>query len=182
MNVAVYCSAAKELPQQWIDDATALGSWIGEHDCTLVYGGVGAGLMNVTAEAVKSAGGRVLGVVPEGRFGMQSDFNDESILVADLHERKQKMESLSNVFVALPGGCGTLDELIGTFSNLNFSKIDKVAIVYNSEGIFEPFIAQLRLFESRGLMKSDAFDKLRVANTIEELLSLLDENLKLTKK
>ena len=111
LNVAVYCSAAGDLPESWVDAARELGRWIGRRGATLVYGGVDAGLMTVVARGVRDGGGgRVTGVIPDLRRDMASPLNDTEIAVAGLAERKAVMCrmaattlcSLSSTHLSLP--------------------------------------------------------------------------------
>lgn len=174
MKIAVYCSAASQLPQEWIDDARTLGTWIGTHNAQLIYGGVEAGLMTVVATAAKEAGGRIVGVVPVRRLDKASPLADIKISAADLCERKSAMQMLADTFVVLPGGYGTLDELISTFAQINFTDRGLPIILCNTDGLFDPVLAQLALFVERGLMDAGCMDVLHVARSIEELTAILD--------
>lgn len=178
MKIAVYCSAASDLPQKWIDGATAVGKWIGDHGAQLVYGGVAAGLMTAVAQAAKDAGAKIVGVVPVGRLDKASDLIDIKLTAPDLCERKSAMQLLADIFVILPGGCGTLDEFVSTFAHLNFTLHNKPIIVFNDDGLFSPVLEQLRLFTEKGLMKKECMRLLHVAHTIDELMQLLDETSK----
>ena len=174
MKIAVYCSAASQLPQEWIADAQALGSWIGKHNAQLIYGGVEAGLMTVVATAAKEAGGHIVGVVPVRRLDNASMLADVRISATDLCERKSAMQMLADVFVVLPGGYGTLDELVSTFSQINFTCRNLPIVVYNADGLFDPVLAQFALFVERGLMDAKCMDILHVARSIDELSAILE--------
>lgn len=176
MKIAVYCSSASNLPAAWQEDAGSLGRWIGSHGHQLVYGGVHAGLMATVAQAVKDAGGTVVGVVPVRRLDMASHLIDVRVPAADLCERKSAMQTLADAFVVLPGGYGTLDEFIGTFAHLNFTECHRPVIVLNSDGIFTPTVEQLRLFVERGVMAPERLDILHIASTVEEAIALLAQN------
>ncbi len=93
MNIAVYCSARENIAGECFEDARRLGAWIGENGHMLVYGGLAMGLMEAVASATATAGGKVMGVVPETRQHRQHTSNTVSIPVCSLHERKQIMES-----------------------------------------------------------------------------------------
>lgn len=176
-NIAVYCSAAAGLPESWIAAAERLGRWIAETGSTLVYGGVDAGLMRVTANAAKSASPetRIVGVVPALRKSQASPANDVVIPAETLHDRKKKMIDLADVFVALPGGYGTLDEIASTLADLRFNSVAaKRIIILNLDGIYDPFVAQLRLIADKGLMNPDAFATLEVADSTDKMITLLD--------
>lgn len=175
MNIAVYCSSASELPEAWVRAAAMAGTWIGHHAASLIYGGVDAGLMRVTAEACHKAGGTVVGVVPSRRNSMTSALNDVKIPAADLSDRKGIMQLLADVFIVLPGGYGTLDEFASAFSYINFTQqYGKRIILFNPDGIYDPLLAQLQIMADRGLMSPAALDALDVANSAEDLIAALD--------
>lgn len=175
MRVVVYCSAAEALPDHWREGAAAIGRWIGERGATLVYGGVNAGLMTETAAAARAAGARIVGVVPVRRSNMASPLNDIQISVADLNERKATMELLGDVFVVLPGGYGTLDELASTFAYINFTKqIGKHIVIYNPDGIFDPLMTQLDLMAEAGLMRPASRDVIITTATPAQTIAQLD--------
>lgn len=175
MRVVVYCSSAESLPESWREGASAVGRWIGEHGATLVYGGVNAGLMTETASAARAAGARIVGIVPARRCNMVSPLNDIQISVADLNERKATMELLGDVFVVLPGGYGTLDELASTFAYINFTnQIGKHIVIYNPDGIFDPLMTQLDIMAEAGLMKPASSDVIIATSTPAQTTAQLD--------
>ena len=174
--IAVYCSASESLPAAWTEAAERLGLWIARTDSTLVYGGVDAGLMRVVAQAAKSMStARTIGVVPSLRAGMASPLNDTVLPARGLHDRKETMISLADVFVALPGGYGTLDEIISTFAHLRFNgDHSKPLLVLNLDNIFDPLTEQLRLMVDKGLMTPDALSAITFVSSADQLTDLLD--------
>lgn len=175
MRIAVYCSAASELPERWHNDAAALGSWIGRNGDELVYGGVEAGLMKTVANATAAAGGRVTGVVPSRRAHMAGRQLTTHIRTSDLSERKRIMLNLADVFVALPGGYGTLDEVATTFAHLNFTGRRTPVILCNSDGVFTPLLEQFQTMIKLGLMRPEMLRKLLVTDNIDEVIQILDK-------
>ncbi len=175
MRIAIYCSSRDNVPQCYKDDAALIGSYIGNRRHTLVYGGIGIGLMKVVASAVRQSGGRIVGVVPVTKRQMSNRDNDENILVRDLNERKAKMITISDLFVVLPGGYGTLDELVSTFSFLTFiGDCGKRIIIVDRDGLFEPFLSQLKLMEEKGLMSSDSLkERIMVVSSACECCELI---------
>lgn len=179
MKIAVYCSSMDNLPDNWQEGARAVGTWIGKNKFQLVYGGVDAGLMCVAARACKNAGGTVVGIVPTRRANQASPFNDVRVPTADLNDRKGVMQLLSDVFVVLPGGYGTLDEFAASFGYINFTmRRDKRVILFNPDGIFDPLLAQLKLFVEHGLMTTAPLEALIVATTVDQLIEALDQRKK----
>lgn len=175
MNIALYCSSAEELPPYWQQAAAAVGQWIGLHGATLVYGGVDAGLMRVAARECKSAGGNVVGIVPQRRNAMASPLNDVRIPASDLNDRKAVMQLLADIFVVLPGGYGTLDEFATSFAYINFTnRTDKPIILFNPDNIYGHLLAQLDEMARHGLMRPQAAEILHTARSIEELTGALD--------
>lgn len=175
MKIAVYCSSMDNLPENWQEGARAVGAWIGQNKFQLVYGGVDAGLMCVAARACKNNGGTVVGIVPTRRANLASPFNDVRVPTADLNDRKGVMQLLSDTFVVLPGGYGTLDEFAASFGYINFTmRRDKRIILFNPDGVFDHLLAQLQHFVDCGLMKAKLLDTLIVATTIDELIEALE--------
>lgn len=176
MKIAVYCSSVDGLPAEWQESARVTGRWIGEHGFSLVYGGVDAGLMRIVAEAAKSAGGQVVGVVPMRRRDEAWPHNDVQVPACDLNDRKGTMQLLGDVFVVLPGGYGTLDEFTTSFSYINFTRqMGKRIIIYNPGGLYDPLLEQLRKMVAVGLMSHERLDVLTVVTSPGAIASALDE-------
>ncbi len=176
MKIAVYCSAAENLPAHWQKGAEIVGNWIGKHNAQLVYGGVNAGLMTVTARACKDAGGTVVGVVPQRRSSQASPLNDVRVPTSDLNDRKGVMQLLADAFIVLPGGYGTLDEFATSFSYINFNlHRDKRIIIYNPDGLYDHLLAQLNKFVELKLMDAERLDILRIATSHEQLIEYLEQ-------
>ncbi len=175
MKIAVYCSSVDSLPEEWQEAARITGRWIGNHGAQLVYGGVDAGLMSVTARACKEAGGTVVGVVPMRRADRAASINDVQVPTSDLNDRKGVMQLLADAFVVLPGGYGTLDEFATSFSYINFTHHrDKRIIIYNPEGFYDPLLDQYRRMIERGLMTADRMEILDIVDTPDQITKALD--------
>lgn len=144
-KITVFCSSSHQLDQKYYDDAASLGEWIGNHDCTLVYGGSARGCMEVLARSVKEHGGKVHGVIP-ARFASQnmaSEYADEMTIAVDMHERKRYMLTQSDVIVVLPGGSGTIDEFFDAYVSRKLGYIKSPIIICNTGGFFNPILTQL---------------------------------------
>ena len=113
MNIGVFCSANNQIDAAFFQQTEELGRWAAKNGHQIVFGGVNQGLMECLAKAVKEAGGKTLGVVPSivEATGRTSQYNDRVLTCNNLSERKQLMLDESDVFIALPGGVGTLDEV-----------------------------------------------------------------------
>lgn len=144
-KITVFCSSSHQLDQHFYDDASLIGQWIGQNDCTLVYGGSARGTMEVVARSTKENGGKVHGIIPE-RFAaknMASEYADEVTVTVDMHERKRLLLAQSDAVVVLPGGAGTMDEFFDAYVSRKLGYIQAPIIVCNTTGFFNPMLAQL---------------------------------------
>jgi uncharacterized protein (TIGR00730 family) len=173
--VCVFCGSSASADPRHRDAARALGALIARRDITLVYGGGGVGLMGELADATLAHGGRVIGVIPAGLFAREAGHAGLTELreVGSMHERKQLMYDLSDAFVALPGGLGTLEELaeVATWSQLGLH--GKPVVLLNVGGFWDPLLAQLDLMVRTGLLKPASRDLIRQARSADEALSVL---------
>lgn len=177
-SIAVFCGSSKGNNPIYSKIVTQLGYLIAQKSYTLVYGGSALGLMHYIAEAVLEKNGNVIGVIPtffpEEIIYMKE--LPELILVDTMAERKQKMLSISDAFIALPGGYGTFDEL---FEMLALSQLEvhkKPIGLLNINGYYNPFLAQLDIMVSEGFMSKVHKKILYVANAPEELLNCLEKH------
>lgn len=175
MRIAVYCSARPFIPAQYNDDAKAFGKWIGENGHTLVYGGLRYSMMRDVAQAAADAGGKVMGIVPESRISDQHPANTVSLLVPTLHERKQMMEENSDVFVALEGGIGTLDEVFSALASTTFFKQPKEIHLLDRDGLYAPLRQLIENMRGQGLATPPATDMLRFHPDLDSLTAALDQ-------
>jgi len=174
MNIVVYCSSREGLDDKFQQVASMLGTWIGQHGHTLLYGGSNAGLMHITATAVHEAGGRVTGVIPE-MFGHRIDpVCDEVVHTANLGDRKQYMIEHGDVFIVLPGGIGTLDEWMSTLAVMTIGNDDpRPVIVANIDGMYNATIQQLADMTRSPMARGKDLSRTLVAATTAELLDTL---------
>lgn len=144
MKIGIFCSASDDLDPKYYEAATRLGHWIGEHGHTIYYGGTRQGLMETVARAVKAAGGGVVGLMPQFMYdnGLASQTADKIIITHDMVERKNKMMENSDIFVALPGGFGTLDEIFHVVACAQVGYHSKRMLLYNIDGFYDHLMAQ----------------------------------------
>lgn len=123
-RIAVYCGSSNEVDGRWLDVARAMGRCLAERRIDVVFGGGQVGLMGAVADAALAAGGRVHGVIPEKLFDLELGHRGvtELEVVQTMHQRKHRMAELSDGFVALPGGWGTLEEIfeVTTWTQLGY--------------------------------------------------------------
>lgn len=173
MRIAVYCSARPHIPPCYHDDAVALGKWMGENGHTLVYGGLRYSMMRDVAQAAADAGGKVMGIVPESRIADQHPANTVSLLVPDLHQRKQMMEENADVFVALDGGLGTIDEVMSALASMTFFREPKPIMLLNRNDLYSPLRELMGHMVTRSLASPPATRHLQFCPTIGELTEAL---------
>lgn len=141
----------------------------------IVFGGVNQGLMECLAKAVKEAGGQTLGVVPSivEKTGRTSQYNDKVLTCDNLSERKQLMLDESDVFIALPGGVGTLDEVFTVAASYTIGYHQKRVILYNMLGFWDATIRMLDDLQQRGMVRGRWRDYICVANNLDEIEQLI---------
>ncbi|MFZ4725629.1 MAG: TIGR00730 family Rossman fold protein [Paludibacter sp.] len=150
MKIAVYCSSSNHIPEKYKLSAFRLGELIAESGNTLVYGGATGGLMDSVAEGAFSKNGNIIGVIANAivRMNRQSALPSQLITVETLSQRKDEMKSLADVFVALPGSYGTLDETLDVITSGIVGEHKKPLILVNQDGFYNHFLAQIDLMRS----------------------------------
>ena len=176
LSVCVFCSANDRIAPEYFDAARAVGAYLGKNRYTLVYGGCSLGLMECVAQAAHQSGSRVVGVVPSKveENGHTSQYIDELIRCDNLTDRKQIMMDRSDVFVALPGGLGTLDEIFTVAASQTLGYHHKIVILYNVGGFWDPCIRMLNEMQTSQMMRKPWVNQIVVANSFEDLEKLLD--------
>ncbi len=174
MNIGIFCSANQNIDPDFFHQTEELGRWIAQQGHVLVYGGVNQGLMECVAKSVKEAGGYTIGVVPDivEESGRVSKYNDEVIPCVTLNERIQLMILKSDVFIALPGGIGTLDELFSVASSNTIGYHDKKLILYNMKGYWDSLIQLLEDQQKKGMIRRHWNEYIQVANNLEDIAKL----------
>lgn len=174
-SVCVFCGSSVPADTRYRDAARALGALVADRGIALVYGGGSVGLMGELADAALAHGGRVIGVIPAGLFAREVNHTGLTELreVASMHERKQLMYDLSDAFIALPGGLGTLEELaeVATWSQLGLHS--KPVVLLDVGGFWDPLAAQLDRMVSTGLLKPASRDLIQQARSPGEALAVL---------
>jgi uncharacterized protein (TIGR00730 family) len=145
-SVCIFCGSRPGSDPAVTTAAERLGSAIAERGMTLVYGGARVGIMGALADAALRKGGRVVGVIPKGLVSKEiaHDGLSELFLTESMHERKDRMLTLSDAFVCLPGGFGTYDELFEVITLAQIGFHDKPIGLLDVNGFFEPLVALMR--------------------------------------
>ena len=151
-SICVYCSSSSALDAHYTTAAVEFGTLLGQRGLTLVYGGASVGLMGQLARSVQRAGGRVVGVIPQSLRDREIAYEaaDELIVTRDLRERKAIMESRADAFVALPGGFGTLEEILEVLTLKQLHVHAKPIVFLNTAGFYDRLLAVFeQLYEQR---------------------------------
>ena len=175
MKICIFCSANDHLRGEYFELTRELGLWAGREGHTIVFGGVNQGLMECVAQAAHEAGGRTIGVVPRiiEAHGRLSDYVDVEIPCDNLSDRKQLMLDQSDVFIALPGGLGTLDEVFTVVASATIGYHNKRVILYSMARFWDPLILLLEALQEQGLMRGSWRDFISVAGSLEEIKSII---------
>ncbi|HBC55352.1 MAG TPA: TIGR00730 family Rossman fold protein [Alphaproteobacteria bacterium] len=175
-SVCVYCGSRAGNDQEYGEIAEAIGVLFAQYRIAMVYGGGSVGLMGIAARACLAAGGTVTGVITEQLEALEVGLDSvtEKYLVPDMHARKLRMFDLSDGFIALPGGSGTLDEIAEILSWRQLGLHDKPCILLNHRGFWEPLTKLLAQMHDHGFLSQSGRDYFQLAGTPAQALSLLN--------
>ncbi|MBS0185000.1 MAG: TIGR00730 family Rossman fold protein [Proteobacteria bacterium] len=174
-SACVFCGGSPLVAKKYMDVARKLGNLLASKQIELVYGGANAGLMGAISNGAMEKKGRVLGFLPEDLLSIE-DGNTEITqltIVADMHERKRNMYIHSDVFIALPGGFGTLEELFEVMTYKAVGFFDKPIIVLNTDGYWDPLIKILDNIYAEKFADVGQKNMYSFVNTPEEVIDLL---------
>jgi uncharacterized protein (TIGR00730 family) len=171
-NVCVYCGSSPGLNPTYAAAARSLGRLLAASGVGLVYGGGGLGLMGETAKAVLAHGGRVTGIIPEFLSEREQMLRHvtELVVVEDMHERKKLMFDKSDAFVALPGGIGTLEELVEQLTWAQLGRHTKPIVLLNAIGFWAPFLALLDHMRKEGFIRPELAVRFLTVDKPEDVL------------
>ena len=172
-RVAVFCGSSPGADPAYTTSAYDVGRGLAEHGIGLVYGGGGHGLMGSVAQGALAAGGEVIGVIPRSMVEREWGRDDltELLIVETMHERKAKMAELADAFLALPGGLGTLEEIIEVWSWRHIGFNDDPVGFLDVNGFWGPLLHALDGLVDAGFVRREALDDLVVATTLDEALA-----------
>ena len=176
MNIAVYCAASQSNDSTFYERTEELGNWIAKNNHTLVYGGGNTGLMGVVASAVMQTGGEVIGVMPQ--FFVEREIAKKDItklhIVETMSERKNKMIELSEVYIALPGGPGTLEEIAEVVSWVRVGQTNGICIFYNMQGYYDHLEAFFNHMVTTKLLSKEDRNQIHFVKSLEEIEKLIE--------
>lgn len=174
-KVCIFCGANTGNSQKVINQTKLLCDLLIRSGYDLVYGGGNLGLMGVVSERFLEYGKEVIGIRPQGLIESEGgkDYSTQLIVVDSMQERKEKMIELADLFIALPGGIGTLDEIIETFTLFKIGFIQKQSAILNTDGYYDHLIGLLENMSAQGYLADKDRDKLKVADTPSKLMEQL---------
>lgn len=171
-KIVVFCGSSQGFHSVYKEDAITLGNYFSKQQITLVYGGGKIGLMGILADTILAKKGDVIGVIPkllEKEEVLHANV-EEMIVCKNMSKRKVLMSKLADGYITLPGGFGTIDELFEVLT-LNQLNVEQKPIgLLNTNGFFNPLLAQLNTMVAEGFLKESNKKMLLVGNTVEELM------------
>ena len=173
--VTVYCSSSSRIAPVYNQAAASLGQALAHHGWKLVYGGNNVGMMGVLANAVRCAGGKVIGVTPQLFVdkGSADEDCDELIVTSGMRERKAAMEERGDAFIALPGGLGTFEEIFEIICGKVLGYHDKPIVLLNVDGYYGPLLAMIEHGVQQHFIKPNARELYFVAERVEDAVAYI---------
>ena len=174
-TVCVYCASSDHCRPMFLESAYTLGNILAKESIDIVYGGGSTGLMGRLADGAIAGNGHVRGIIPQFMQDLEWGHKGISILeeVEDLHARKFLMFRKSDGIVALPGGCGTLEELLEAITWKRLGLAHQPIVIVNIDGFYDPLITMLQNTVVEQFMRPEHLNMWHVVNTVEEVLPML---------
>ena len=174
-SVCVYSASSTKIDPVYFDTAYELGTLLGQQHIRLINGAGNMGLMSAVSDAALAAGGEVTGVIP--RFMVEQGWHHTGLTrlveVESMHERKKMMADLSDAVIALPGGCGTLEELLEIITWKQLGLYLNPVVIRNVKGYFDPLLAMLQRAVEENFMRTQHGSIWHVAKTVREAVELV---------
>ena len=174
-SVCVYSASSTKIDPVYFDTAYELGTLLGQQHIRLINGACNMGLMSAVSDAALAAGGEVTGVIP--RFMVEQGWHHTGLTrlveVESMHERKKMMADLSDAVIALPGGCGTLEELLEIITWKQLGLYLNPVVILNVTGYFDPLLAMLQRAVEENFMRTQHGSIWHVAKTVREAVELV---------
>ena len=174
-SVCVYSASSTKIDPVYFDTAYELGTLLGQQHIRLINGAGNMGLMSAVSDAALAAGGEVTGVIP--RFMVEQGWHHTGLTrlveVESMHERKKMMADLSDAVIALPGGCGTLEELLEIITWKQLGLYLNPVVILNVRGYFDPLLAMLQRAVEENFMRTQHGSIWHVAKTVQEAVELV---------
>jgi uncharacterized protein (TIGR00730 family) len=174
-KICVYCGSSPGTSPAFVQAAREFGTILARNGIGLVYGGGSVGIMGEVSSAVLKHGGEVHGIIPEFLVAREHAYKNaqDLIITRDMHERKRKMFEMADAFVALPGGVGTLEEIVEQMTWAQLGRHKKPILLANVEGFWEPLCALLDHMKSLQFIRGDLSFDLLVVDKVADILPTL---------
>jgi uncharacterized protein (TIGR00730 family) len=175
LSVCVFCGASDNVPKLFIDMATNLGERLAKQGYTTVYGGANNGCMGAVADGALSKGGKVIGVFPDVLLPSEVSHKglSELVVMPTMSARKAEMYELSDAFIILPGGLGTMDELFEIMTLKKLKGHNKPIIIFDHLGYWERLLKLINSMVRHGFAGADTFKLYDLATTEDEIFKIL---------
>ncbi len=176
MNICVFCSSSNAIADAYFNDAERLGELIGTRGHSLINGGANVGLMEAVTFAARKSGARTLGIIPERmqEKNLVSNHSHEVEITADMMERKERMRQQSDAFIALPGGFGTLEEILEVITLKQLDYHRKAIVFINTASFFDALFMQFETGFSEKFSKPEYRRLYYVASSPEEAIHYIE--------
>lgn len=172
MNICVFCGSGKGNNPVFAEAAHEMATQLFHSQSTLIYGGGNIGLMGILADRLMDLGGKVIGVIPD--FLMKKEVGHKGItqleIVDSMHERKRRMADLTDVFIALPGGWGTLDELAEILTWKQLGLIRGEIGILNVNNYFDHLLLQMKTMVDEGFLHQSSLKDIKISDSPKQLL------------
>jgi uncharacterized protein (TIGR00730 family) len=177
--VCVFCASSDAIAQHYIDLAADVGAELARRGHSLVSGGGSVSCMGAVARAARAGGARTVGVIPEGLLAWEvaDEEADELVVTPDMRVRKGEMDRRAEAFLTLPGGIGTLEELLEIWVGRVLRMHDKPVVVLDPDGVFAPLRQQIDQLIEAGFARPSVLDALAWATEVGEAFDLLERHL-----
>ena len=175
MNICVFSSSSNGISDLYFAEAERLGMLIGKAGHVLINGGANVGLMEATTIAARKTGAKTIGIIPEKMKtrSLVSDHSHEVIITDNMHQRKTEMRELSDAFIALPGGFGTLEEILEVITLKQLSYHSKAIVFINTNNFFEHLFLQFEKSFTESFAKQSYKDLYFIAKNSEEAMDYI---------
>ena len=174
-HVCVYCASSSKISSVYQEAATELGHLLAQNQQACVCGAGFQGLMKILSDAVMENNGKVIGIIPRFMYeeGWGNDSLSELIVTETIHERKEKMAALSDAVIALPGGCGTMEELLEIITWKQLGLFNGLVIILNTNGYYDPLLTMLDKSIHENFMRKELADCWMVASNPDEAIRFI---------
>lgn len=173
--VTVYCSSSRHVTSMYVDGARELGTAIARNGWKLVYGGNNVGCMGTLADAARAGGAKVIGITPQLLLdqGIADQKCDELVVTSGMRDRKALLETRGDAFIALPGGLGTLEEVLEILVGRVLGYHDKPIVLLNLAGFYQPLVAMIESGIEQRFIRAGVRDAFFVAANVTEAIGYL---------